>query len=288
MTLLISSPAKILSICAIASCAPLFIAAQPAQAGLSVSPQVVELNVKRGQTQGSLTMSNTDDNPVKTRSYAVPFTYDRDNGFQVLKDSPSDLTPYLQLYPANATLPGTDKRRLRFTTKLAPNLPDGEYRTMIFTEMEGIKLPEEKSGNAGEEVSVTTTILPRIGVAVYVRKGDLKPNLSVDSVRFDNAKQEPQILVKNAGKASAFTTATWTLKQGDREIQRGDVQLTTVLAETDRYLRVTLPDAAKAKLPAGQYELSGKVLWGFNQSKEIPYKFSFKVDAQVASSDSKK
>jgi P pilus assembly chaperone PapD len=279
---------KFVSVLGLAVCASLLIAPQAAQAGLKIEPQIVELNAKQGQAQGSLTISNTDPNPLKTNAYAVPFTYDREAGFKELASSPNNLAPYLQLYPANITIPGSDKRRLRFAAKLAPNLPDGEYRAMVFTEMLPIKLTDEKSaGNEG--VVVTTTIVPRMGVAVYVRKGDVSPNLSAESARFDAQKQEAQLLVKNAGKASAFVTGTWSLKQGDREIYRGELtNTTTVLAESDRYLKLPLPDAATAKLPAGQYELSGKLLWGFNQSREIPYKLSLTVGSKVAADVVKK
>lgn len=250
--------------------------APSAQASLSVSPLVVELDSRQGQAQGTITVGNSGSDPFRARSYAVPFTYDRETGFKELPKADNDLTPYLQFSPPEVSIPGADKRRVRFITRLAPNLPDGEYRAMIFTEtLEQLVPPEvEKSG----ETTVTTTILPRLGVAVYVRKGKLAPNLAIDSVRFDASNQQPQILVKNAGKASAIVMSDWTIKQADREIAKGMVSDTTVIAEGDRYVTIKLPETTK--LAPGEYQLQGNILWGFNHGQKIPYQFKFMVPAK--------
>ena len=216
-----------------------------------------------------------------------PSPTDREAGFKELKTSPNNLAPYLQLYPANITIPSSDQRRLRFAAKLAPNLPDGEYRAMVFTEMKPVKLPDQ-TGSADENVVIATTVVPRMGVAIYVRKGDVSPNLLAESVRFNADKNQVQVLVKNSGKATAFVAGTWSLKQGNKEISNGRVKdPTTVLAESDRYLKFPLPDDTKSQLSAGQYELSGKLLWGVNQAREIPYKLSFTVGSKVAANAAK-
>jgi hypothetical protein len=249
--------------------------ALPARANLSISPLVVELDAKQGQAQGTITVGNGGENPFRARSYAVPFTYDRETGFQELKTAPNDLTPYLQFSPTELAVPGADRRRLRFIGRLAPSLPEGEYRAMIFTETLDQPLPTEVTTSG--ETTVTSTIVPRMGVAVYVRKGKLSPKLTIDSVRFNPTVQQPQILVKNSGKATAIVMSEWTIKQGDRTVSAGLVSDTTVIAEGDRYINVKLPDADLAKLAPGEYQIQGNVLWGLNRSQEIPYKFPFTV-----------
>jgi hypothetical protein len=249
--------------------------ALPARANLSISPLVVELDAKQGQAQGTITVGNGGENPFRARSYAVPFTYDRETGFQELKTAPNDLTPYLQFSPTELAVPGADRRRLRFIGRLAPSLPEGEYRAMIFTETLDQPLPTEVTTTG--ETTVTSTIVPRMGVAVYVRKGKLSPKLTIDSVRFNPTVQQPQILVKNSGKATAIVMSEWTIKQGDRTVSAGLVSDTTVIAEGDRYINVKLSDADLAKLVPGEYQIQGNVLWGLNHSQEIPYKFPFTV-----------
>ena len=247
-----------------------------AQAGLSVSPLVVELNSRQGQAQGTITVGNSGEDPFRARSYAVPFTYDRETGFKELPKADNDLTPYLQFSPPEVSIPGADRRRVRFITRLAPSLPDGEYRAMIFTETLNQIVPPEVTTSG--ETTVTTTILPRLGVAVYVRKGKLSPSLAIDSFRFNALDQQPQVLVKNTGKASAIVMSEWTIKQADREITKGMVQETTVIAEGDRYVSIKLPETTK--LSPGDYQLQGNILWGFNHSQKIPYQFKFTVSAK--------
>jgi hypothetical protein len=250
----------------------------PAQANLSISPLVIELDSKQGQAQGAITVGNSGNDSFRARSYAVPFTYDREVGFKELTQDRSDLTPYLQFSPSEVSVPGSDQRRTRFIARLAPSLPDGEYRAMIFTETLNKLIPPEtiKEG----ETTVTTTIIPRMGVAVYVRKGSLNPNLGIESARFHPQDQQVQVLVKNMGKASAIVAGNWTIKQGDRTIANGTIQDTTVIAEGDRYLKVVLSEADTKQLKAGEYQIQGNVFWGVNQSKKTPYKFQFAVLAK--------
>ncbi len=248
-----------------------------AQAQFSVSPLVVELNAKRGQAQGTILMINGASTPLDTKSYIRPFTYDREKGFQELKDSPQDLTPYVQLYPANITFAATEQRRIRFVARLAPNLPDGEYRAMIFTEIGSIELPkDEQSSNL---TVLTTSIQPRFGVAVYVRKGNISPKLSVENINWDNNTNQAKILVKNSGKASTIVQGEWTLKKDDKTIKQGQTQDTTVIAESDRSINISMifSDTTPEKLAPGRYYLEGNILWGFNNTQKIPYQVSFEV-----------
>lgn len=96
--------------------------------------------------------------------------------------------------------------------RFPPSLPDGEYRTMIFTEnlQKGIITETDSKTN----VTLQTNIIPRIGVALYVRKGDVSPNLTPNSARFDPKTNKIQLLVSNKGKASAILAGDWQLKKG--------------------------------------------------------------------------
>ena len=253
-----------------------------AQAQFSIGPQIIELTANRGQAQASITMTNSASAPIQARTVIKPFTYDRESGFKELKSSPQDLTPYLQVYPSVVSIDGNDRRRMRFIARLAPNLPDGEYRAMVFTELDDIKVVQPNSEASDKRIELTTIIQPRFGVAVYVRKGNLSPKLSVDGFRWNNDRQQADILVKNEGKATGIVIGTWILKQGDRVIRKGQGSDTTVLAEADRYIKfgITPADKPIKKLAPGHYQIEGKILWGMNRLKEIPYQYSFEVPAQ--------
>ena len=247
-----------------------------AKADIAISPLVIETAAKQGQAQGNITVTNGDTKSFRARVYTEPFTYDLETGFKLLDSSPFDLTPYLQFSPRELEVPGTDNRRIRFIARFPPSLPDGEYRTMLFTENLEATFQEEQNSSKG--AIFRTAIVPRIGVAVYVRKGNISHNLTAVNARFDSKSQQLQLLVKNSGKASVITQGEWTIKKENKQIYNGRGIDTTVIAEGERYLTVDYSNAAKKiQLEPGEYQLSGNLGWGVNQTNKIPFSVKFIV-----------
>ncbi|NTW18707.1 MAG: hypothetical protein HGA42_03440 [Nostocales cyanobacterium W4_Combined_metabat2_030] len=247
-----------------------------AKADITISPLVIETAAKQGQAQGNITVTNGDTKSFRARVYTEPFTYDLETGFKLLDSSPFDLTPYLQFSPRELEVPGTDNRRIRFVARFPPSLPDGEYRTMLFTENLEATFQEEQNSSKG--AIFRTAIVPRIGVAVYVRKGNISHNLTAVNARFDSKSQQLQLLVKNSGKASVITQGEWTIKKENKQIYNGRGIDTTVIAEGERYLTVDYSNAAKKiQLEPGEYQLSGNLGWGVNQTNKLPFSVKFIV-----------
>ncbi|MEI6370320.1 MAG: hypothetical protein WCO49_11520 [Nostocales cyanobacterium ELA608] len=247
-----------------------------AKADITISPLVIETAAKQGQAQGNITVTNGDTKSFRSRVYTEPFTYDLETGFKLLDSSPFDLTPYLQFSPRELEVPGTDNRRIRFIARFPPSLPDGEYRTMLFTENLEATFQEEQNSSKG--AIFRTAIVPRIGVAVYIRKGNISHNLTAVNARFDSKSQQLQLLVKNSGKASVITQGEWTIKKENKQIYNGRGIDTTVIAEGERYLTVDYSNAAKKiQLEPGEYQLSGNLGWGVNQTNKIPFSVKFVV-----------
>ena len=247
-----------------------------AKADITISPLVIETAAKQGQAQGNITVTNGDTKSFRSRVYTEPFTYDLETGFKLLDSSPFDLTPYLQFSPRELEVPGTDNRRIRFIARFPPSLPDGEYRTMLFTENLEATFQEEQNSSKG--AIFRTAIVPRIGVAVYVRKGNISHNLTAVNARFDSKSQQLQLLVKNSGKASVITQGEWTIKKENKQIYNGRGIDTTVIAEGERYLTVDYSNATKKiQLEPGEYQLSGNLGWGVNQTNKIPFSVKFIV-----------
>ncbi|MTJ53534.1 hypothetical protein FJR38_13220 [Anabaena sp. UHCC 0253] len=247
-----------------------------AKADIAISPLVIEANEKRGQAQGTITVTNRDAKEFRARVYSLPFTYDVETGFQLVDSSPLDLTPYLQFSPRELQVPGTDNRRIRFIARFPPSLPDGEYRAMLFTENLEATIQEEQGANSS--VIFKTAIVPRVGVAVYVRKGNVSHNLSVVNARYNPKSQQLQLLVKNTGKASAILQGEWNIKKGDKQIYSGRGMDTTVITQGERYLAVDYSSAAKKiQLEPGEYQLSGSLGWGVNRTNKIPFSVKFIV-----------
>ncbi|MBC1218909.1 P pilus assembly protein, chaperone PapD [Nostoc sp. UCD121] len=250
-----------------------------AKAQMSVSPLVIEAKAERGQAQGMITISNTSKTPSRIRIYAEPFTYSRDAGFQTLSSSPNDLTKYLQFSPRELTVKPGEVRRVRLISRLAPNLPDGEYRAVVFNET----LTESRDA-AGNNV----TLVARIGVTFYVRKGNLSPQLAIDSASFNPEQKQIQLLVRNSGQATVLPSLNWTLRQGQTVVKTGQIDTNAVVANSDRNFLLNYPNKDQPALKPGKYQLSGELFWGEDNNKsKLPFNVNITIPAQPAASQKK-
>jgi urease beta subunit len=246
-----------------------FLLSSTALAQLGASPLIIEAETNRGQAQTTINVINSGDTPLRARIYTEPFTYDRDKGFQTLPSDTNDLSPYLQFSPRELTIPPGVTRRVRLRAILAPSLPDGEYRTAVFAET----LKESVNGS-GKNVGVIT----RVATTVYIRKGDVSPNLTVDSAQFNANQKTLQLLVKNIGDASVRLGANWQLKQGERIIQTGESVPTAIVAQSDRNLILNNhPESEPLALLPGNYQLTGELIWGDDNSNQLPFSVTLTV-----------
>lgn len=246
-----------------------------ARANIGISPMVVETEVNRGQAQGSITVSNQGAEDFRARIYSAPFTFDEEGGFQVLESSPQDLSPYLQFSPRELQVPGADQRRIRFIARFPPSLPDGEYRAILFTESLS-PITQEQTNSTGD-VIFRTTIVPRIGVAVYVRKGDISHELTIDSARYNPESKKLDLLVMNTGQASVIIQPEWKLEKAGEEIYSALGDPITAIAEQSRYINVDYSADGELTLEPGEYELSGKLGWGVNYRNTMDFSVNFTV-----------
>ncbi|MDY7013432.1 MAG: P pilus assembly protein, chaperone PapD, partial [Cyanobacteriota bacterium] len=198
----------------------------PARAQVSLSPLIVETQAERGQAQSAINISNSTDQPFRVRIYAEPFTYSREDGFQTLTSDPSDLTPYLQFSPRELNVQPGETRKVRLIARFPPSLTTGEYRAVIFAE--NLQEARDSGGNS-------VAIITRIGTTVYVRQGDVAPDLSVEGASWNSEQEQIQLLVRNAGQASARLGVNWTLRQGETVVATGTVDPQGIVAESDRY-----------------------------------------------------
>ncbi|MGB5971442.1 MAG: hypothetical protein WBG70_24270, partial [Spirulinaceae cyanobacterium] len=222
-----------------------------------------------GQSQSVITINNTSDQPFRARVYAEPFTYSRDDGFQVLETTPSDLTPYLQFSPRELNVEPGQARKVRIITRFPPSLPTGEYRAVIFTE--NLRETIDDSGN-------NVTIETRIGTTIYVRQGNVSPQLEAVAASWDKEQQQLQILINNSGDASARTGVNWTLQQGEKMIAEGILLPVGIVATSERNLSLSSETDKQLQLTSGTYQLTGDLLWG---NQENPESKSFSLDLIV-------
>lgn len=222
-----------------------------AQAQVGLAPIVVQEEMNRNRAQSVLRVSNPTNQPMRIRVFAQPFTYDRDNGFTFLTASEYDLTPYLQFSPREFVVPPGEQQQVRLIALLPPDLPQSEYRAVVFTE----PLTETISSSSN-----TTNIQTRIGSTVYVRQDGAEADLTVVNARWNAETSQIELLVNNAGGATVRPDAQWTLKRGDETLATGKSGFTTVIAGGDRFLRLSFAEGS-SRPASGTYELTGNLVW---------------------------
>ncbi len=242
--------------------------AEIAQAQIRYSPLIIETNAEQGQARGIIEITNAGKETFRGRIYAEPFTYNR-NGFIPEKSTPQDLTPFLTFSPREVVIEPGQTRRIRLVSQFLPSTPTGEYRAVIFTE--GL----EEVQTQGQ---YTVGIKPRFGITMYVRQGNVSPNLTVQSASFNPETKQITLLVSNKGTASIFPNTVWTLKQGSNTVATGESKDYTVIAGGERNIAIDFIGKDK-KVVAGEYELTGDLVWG---DREKPQKVPFNVKLTIS------
>ena len=241
-----------------------------AQAQIGISPMIIEVQENGGQSQATINVINNTNSPFRARVYAESFTYDQEKGFNTIPQNSESLVPYLKFSPRELNVPAGVTRRIRLNVQLPPNLPAGEYRSAIFTE----NLEEQKQA---DRKGLVTTITTRIGVVMFVRKGENSPKLAITTAEWNPERSQISVNMNNAGKASAYPEVNWTLLQAGKTIKTGVVNPTGIVANGDRLVRIDIPKQ-QLKLNPGKYQLSGNLSLGGQDNKTtIP----FSVDVNI-------
>ena len=246
---------------------------------LSVSPLVIEKDAESGQARGFIDVTNGSDKPFRARVSVSPFTYNRE-GLKVLTSSPNDLTPYLTFSPRELVVAPGQKRSIRFSARLLPSLPKGEYRAIFSVD----ELKENNNTTTQKnEVSLVVTIVSTI----YVRNGDLVPVIKVEKAFYDGKEKEIRLLVNNTGKATTRARTEWNLSQNGKLVKSDKLEETTIIAEGDRYIRILYAPEGKTLNP-GNYELSGQLKWDFpKKGGSLPFKVNFTVTKEDIKTEKK-
>lgn len=235
-----------------------------AQAQIGISPLVIEAQENNGQAQATINVINHTKAPFRARVYTESFTYEKEKGFNTIPQNTDSLVPYLQFSPRELVVPAGVTRKVRLNVQMPAKLPDGEYRSVIFTE----NLEQQKGTN---QQGVSTTITTRIGVTVFIRKGELSPKLSITTADWDAAKSQILVNMNNSGKASTYPEVHWTLAQAGKTIKTGKVNETGIITNSDRTVSIQIPPK-ELQLQPGKYKLSGNVVWrAKNSNNSLPF-----------------
>lgn len=241
---------------------------------LRVTPLIIETQAKRGRARELIELTNTGNTTFRARIYTSPFTYNR-KGIETLQSSPHDLTPYLTFSPRELVIEPNQTRTIRLSAKFLPSVPDREYRVLLYAD----QLDEINQSHPVKSVSIKT----RLGITVYVRKGNLMPNLQVQQAIYNPVKKQIQLLVNNQGSATTRPKTQWKLTQSKQEIAAGKIEETTIISGGDR--DITIPYSISEKiLKLGNYQLSGQLDWSFPQTGTL----NFNIPLNISEQDIKK
>lgn len=244
--------------------------AKPAFANLFLSPLYLELEAQGGRSKGVIVVGNTSEKPIQVRLSSTAFTYKSDGNFQSLPSGePNDLTPYLRYSPREISIPPKSSRQVRLISLLPPNLPKGEYRVAIFA-----KTLQEVSNSQGYKIAYNTSV----GSAIYVRKGDLSPNLNIRTANFNQDNKQLRILVGNSGEATARAKINWYLKQGGNQIAAGTSGGSFLPGSQINILLNRTKETANLTLQPGSYQLTGEIEW---KEKDNKKSFPFNMDLKI-------
>ncbi len=251
-----------------------------AMAQLSVNPLVVFSEASRGRSQGFITLINTSNQEFRARVYALPFTYDRDSGFQVIEKSENDLTPYLLYGPRELIMPPKTTRRVRYVATIPPSKPQGEYRAIIYTE----KLEESKdTSSAGSAVTIQRTT--RIGTTLYVRSGKLTTSISIGDIQYSQEDKSLKLLLENVGTATVRPYLKWDLMHNGQKFKSGRTESHTIISKKNRFLPIETSEVDRSNrevkrqpLPSGSYQLIGKAIWhNLDQEEQQDFSIDFQI-----------
>ncbi|MGB3636889.1 MAG: P pilus assembly protein, chaperone PapD, partial [Rivularia sp. (in: cyanobacteria)] len=164
-------------------------------------------------------------------------------------------------------------------SRFLPSSAKGEYRAVIFTE----DLQEIKTQNGQQTIGVT----PRLGVTVYVRHGDVAPNLKVESASYNPKTKKISLQVKNSGNATARPKINWNLQNSGENVADGKENAYTVIAEGERNIQIDL-SAKEKEIAAGNYKLAGELTWREgDKDKALPFNVDVNISDKVAATDVK-
>ncbi len=252
---------------------------QIAQAQIKISPLVIETEARQGKAQGVINITNTSNQTFRARVYTLPFTYNQD-GFEELKSSSQDLSPYLTFSPRELVLEPGQTRQIRAISRFLPSSAKGEYRAVIFTE----DLQEITTTNSNQTIGVT----PRIGVTVYVRHGDAAPNLKVESASYNPQTKKISLQLKNSGNATARPQINWNLQNSAGKVTDGKTSTYAVIAESERNIQIDL-SAKEKEIAAGNYKLAGELTWSEgDKDKSLPFNVDVNILDKVAATENQK
>lgn len=210
----------------------------PANASMTVSPTKFKFDVKKNQKYitGSIDLSSDNTSKaVRFKTYSGYFELS-ELGYLIFNFKPSDkkksVSDFL-INPKELTLSPNSKQTIRFTIPDVDKLPDGESRVIAF--IEDIKTKEDILPSPGQGISASVTIRQRIGIPIYIDKGQVIKTGQIDSLTLNKAKQY-ELAISSKGNSSIRVTGVVQLFSNNKLVKESKFYDLPILSGSRRII----------------------------------------------------
>ena len=170
------------------------------QAGVAISPAVVELSLKKAHAAGEFVIRNTGAEEERYRILASHFVLGLDGSMKKVLPDENSLVPWIKFNPKEFTLPPKSNRTVRFV--IVPKgkaISKREY--WCFMELESLKENSASATDAGGR-TMKIRVVPSILVPIFATKGDISYSAAVEEVKIVPRKSDVCIksIINNTGE----------------------------------------------------------------------------------------
>lgn len=244
---------------------------QTAMAYYSIAPLRLEVQVpdKQSVATASVRVTNNGEEPVRLKVYMQDWTVNANGGLVIVPDPlPGSMIGFTRFNPKEFEIAPNSVQILRMAIAFPPDSPDGEYHSMIF--FEDLKPAVQRMSTSGG-FSTALEVKQRFGSAIYVYKGQVKPQPVLDrfECKAEQGKLKTWIDFDNTGEKHARLAASIVVMRQEngntwkpvREIPVRHLQDIVVMPHQKYAIeQVLAPTQDSEPLPPGHYQLTLHVM----------------------------
>lgn len=219
------------------------------EAGLSISPALVEVNLEKGRPAGQFLISNVGDEEERYRISAIHFTVSHTGDVSRREPDEHSLAPWIKFNPVEFTLAPRSQQAVRYVITPPPKLKTGEYWCAM--ELESLKVVKGSSVDSqGREFQID--VIPSILVPIFGKVGNIRYRGTIREVQVIPKDDKKMILVsvENTGEGRLRIEGAYEIRGGAGEpIEKGTLARSYIFPGVKQLFTTAL----KTDLKEGNY-----------------------------------